>query len=745
MIGQTISHYRILDKLGEGGMGVVYKAEDLRLKRTVALKFLVPQAVGDEDEKARLVNEAQAAASLDHPNICTVFEIDDVDGQTFIAMAYVEGHTVKERVRGGTLTLNDSLDLAIQVGKALHEAHLKGVIHRDIKSANIMVTEKGQAKIMDFGLAQLSGQTKITKTGTTVGTPAYMSPEQARGDTIDPRADIWSLAVVLFEMVTGKLPFKRGSELAVLYAILNEHPPLLSSLSTGIPASLDRIVQKALRKPPTERYYTAAEMAADLEAVRKEFESGTPTTQSRDASPLLGPAIAVLPFTDMSPEKDQEYFCEGMAEEVINALAQVEGLRVVSRSSSFQFKGKSQDIREVGEKLRVGVVLEGSVRRAGSRLRITTQLVSVADGFQIWSERFDREMKDVFDIQDEISLAIVSALKIKLVGDQPQPLIKRYTDNIEAYHLYLKGRYYWNQRVAGSIRRAMEFFQQALAQDPDYAPAWAGIADCFIVPGYYHAAPPVEVYPKGREAAKRALELDPQVAEAHASLGALAALYEYEWAKSESHFRRSQELNPSYANAPMWNALFALSPVRRLDEALQQARHSRDLDPLSPAPSSSVGIIAYFQRNYDRSIRELVQTLELDGNFGMAFYWLGKVFEMTGRHDRAIENFEKAREALNNNPGVIGALGHCLARAGRDQEARAALEAVQQAANERHVPATAQAFVYLGLDEPDAAFHWLEKACEDYSSTVIWLKTDPVFDPLHSDPRFAGLLRKLRL
>jgi len=745
MIGQTISHYRILSKLGEGGMGVVYKAEDLKLRRLVALKFLTPQAVGDEVEKQRLIHEAQAAAALDHPNICTIYEVDEADGQVFIAMQFVEGHTLKERIRSAPLTIQEALDLGIQVANALQDSHQKGVVHRDIKSANIMVTEKGQAMIMDFGLAQLSGQTKVTKTGTTVGTPAYMAPEQARGEHTDQRADLWSLGVVVFEMVTAKLPFRGKSELAVLYSILNDTPPQMGNFRTGVHPGLEQIVQKALRKSPTERYHTAAEMVADLEAVGTGGEAASRTTESRGAPAAVGPAIAVLPFRDMSLEKDQDYFCEGMAEEVINALAQVEGLRVVSRSSAFQFKGHSYDIREVGEKLRVGVVLEGSVRRAGNRLRITAQLVNVTDGFQTWTERYDREMKDVFDIQDEISTAIVGALKIKLVGGQPPPLIKRYTENLEAYHLYLKGRYHWNQRAAGAMRKAMEYFRQALEEDPNYAPAWAGVADCFIVPGYYQMAAPGDVFPRGKEAALKALELDSNVAEAHTSLGAIAALWECDWPKAETSFKRAQELNPSYANAAMWNALFCLSSTGRLDEALQQARRGRDLDPLSPAPSSAVGIVTYYQRDYERAVRELDKTLELDANFALGHYYLGKVWETTGQYDRAVEAFGKARIALGNSPGVMGNLGHCLARAGKPEEARALLGEIDKMAGERYVPAFARGFVYLGLGETETALDWLEKAADERSTPAIWMKVDPMLDPLRGNERFAAILKKLRL
>jgi TolB-like protein/Tfp pilus assembly protein PilF len=590
-----------------------------------------------EAEKTRFIHEAQAAAALNHPNICTIYEIDEADGQQFIAMEFVDGQSLKEKIAAGPLKIDEAINLAIQIAEGLQAAHEKGITHRDIKPANVMITNKGQAKIMDFGLAKLAEQkTRLTKTGMTVGTVAYMSPEQAQGVDADHRADIWSFGVMLYEMITGQLPFHAEYEQAVVYSILNEDAKPISGLRTEVPMELERIVSKAMAKSPDERYQRVDEMLSMLRSLSKKLEAGQPP-----AAETMQASIAVLPFVDMSPQKDQEYFCDGMAEELINALTKLEGLRVVSRTSAFQFKGKAFDIRKIGEQLNVASVLEGSVRKTGDRLRITAQLINVVDGFHLWSEKYDREMKDVFDIQDEISRAIVDALKIKLVGEAATRLVKRYTENLEAYTLYLKGRYYWNKRTEPGLTKGIEYFEKAITKDPGYALAYAGLADCYNVISHYGAVPPKASVPKAKIAAIKALEIDDALVEAHTSLAFALYNYDFAWLAAEKEFQRAIALNPNYATAHHWYAIY-LATRGRLEEAIAEMQRARELDPLSLIINTEVGWMLYFGRHYNQAIEQYQKTLEMDPSFAVAHWGLGLAYQQKAMPQEAIAEFQKA-------------------------------------------------------------------------------------------------------
>ena len=600
MIGETISHYKITEKLGEGGMGVVYKAEDTRLKRPVALKFLSELSIRDEDDKARFLREAQAAASLDSPNICTTYEIDDAEGQTFISMAYIEGQSLDRKIDSNPLSIEEAQDIATQVAGGLQEAHDKGIIHRDIKSANIMVTDRGRAKITDFGLAKLAGQTRLTKTATILGTISYMSPEQVRGEAIDHRADIWSLGVVLYEMLAGRLPFEGPNEAAVIYSILNEEPQFLTNLRPEIPMALEQAVLRMMQKYPEDRYENMAAVIADIDPMKSDRLELTSVVSKLRASP----SIAVLPFADMSPGKDQEYFCDGLAEELINALTQIEDLRVIARTSAFSFKNQDVDVREIGRKLNVGTILEGSVRKAGNRLRITAQLVNTAGGHHMWSERYDRELDDVFAIQDEITLAIVDKMKVNLLGEERVELAKRPEVSPEPYSLYLKGRWFWNKMTEAGLTKALECFQRASELASCCSLPYVGMADTYCLLPYYSSYPPKEAYPKAREAALKALEADDSIAEAHTSLGLIKSHYDWDWEGAEKEFRRAIEINSGYAPAHLGYAMLLMF-VGRLDEALGEIRHALELDPLSLINNTMMGMIARFARRPDLSMEVL--------------------------------------------------------------------------------------------------------------------------------------------
>jgi len=739
MVGKVISHYRILEKLGEGGMGVVYKAQDTKLDRIVALKFLPKHLLCDEEAKTRFVHEAKTASVLNHPNITTIYEIDEAEDECFISMEYVQGESLKELIKSKQIQKWDMakiMDVGIQITEGLSKAHLKGIVHRDIKSDNIMLTNEGLVKIMDFGLAKLKGLTHSTKPGTTLGTVPYMSPEQAQGKQFDHRSDIFSLGVVFYEMITCQLPFKGNYEQAVIYAILNENPEPLASLRAEVPTELELIVNKALAKGPDSRYQKAGDILIDLRKLRQQLES----INSRKR-----PSIAVLPFTNLSADKEQEFFCDGMAEEIINALTHVEGLRVVARTSAFSFRGKETDIREIGKKLNVETLLEGSVQKAGNRLRITAQLANVADGYHLWSEKYDRDTEDVFAIQDEISLAIVDKLKIQLLGKEKAKLVTRYTDNLEAYNLYLKGRYFWSKRTEQDIKRAIQYFEQAIERDPDYALAYAGMADCHVVLAEYSLLPPKEAFPRAKAAVIKALEIDETLAEAHTSLAFIKTFSDWDWMGAEREFKQAIELNPSYANARQWYGEY-LTMKGQYAEATAEFERAQELDPLSLiiGVASAVNLFCG-TRQYDQVIEKCQKLLEMDPNFGGVLNVLGMAYREKAMYEEAIQAFQKARTFDEGNTWVRAELGHAYALSGNISQAQKVLEELKRLSKRRYVPPDNIALVYLGLGKKDLTFEYLEKAYQDRSVGLSWLKADPVFDSLRSDPRFMALLKRIGL
>jgi serine/threonine-protein kinase len=742
--GAVISHYRIIERIGAGGMAVVYKAEDISLKRLVALKLLSPALTRDDEAKERFVREAQAASAMDHPNICTVHEIDEIpDGQLFISMSYYEGGTLKDKIHGGPLKREDAADIAVQVAQGLAEAHEKGIIHRDIKPANIMMTAKGQVKIMDFGLAKLSEGERLTEIGVPMGTVAYMSPEQAKGEDIDHRTDIWSLGVVLYEMVSGRPPFKGGNAQAIIYSILNVDPLPVTNIRPDIDLRLERIINKALSKAPDSRYQNVGALLADL----KEIGCGPETRvlKADSPSPEAKASIAVLPFVDMSPEQDQEYFCDGMAEELISALTKIEGLQVASRTSAFQFKGKGQGINEIGERLRVRTVLEGSVRKAGERLRITAQLVNVRDGYQLWSEKYDRETQDIFAIQDEISVAIVEKMKINLLTREKAALVKRHTDDLEAYNLYLRGRYFWNKRTEADVSKAIACFSQAIEKDPGYALAQAGLADAYItLPDYAHM-PPAEALMTAKEAALKALEIDETLAEAHASLGFAIHELEWDWVTAEIHLRRALEITPGYATAHHWYALFLLR-MGRFGEAIKEMELAVQLDPLSLVINRNLGAVLYYAREYDRAIGVLRETLEMDPGFSFIHTYLGRAYVQKSMYEEALAEFEAERGVSREWMAEVETRrGTGYAMAGKPDKAREVLDDLLRRSKRVYISPFMLALLCLVLDERDRAFEFLEEAYRSRDTDLSYLKIEPILDTVRSDPRYKTLLKRIGL
>ena len=741
MIGKTISHYKILEKLGEGGLGVVYKAEDIKLKRPVALKFLLPELSRDSDAKERFVNEARAASALDHSNICTIYEIGETeDGQLFIAMAFYEGESLRDKVNKGAVDLEEAVDIATQIAGGLGKAHGKGIVHRDVKPANIMIADGGTVKIIDFGLATLAGQMRLTKTGMTSGTAAYMSPEQARGEHLDHRTDIWSLGVVLYEMVTGQLPFRGDYETALIYSILNDSPKPMSSLRRGVPGELERAANKALAKSPDDRYGSMKELLDDLRMPGSGQKGRARQPRAREGTPRKK-SIAVLPFRSLSDSKEDEYFSDGTTEDIITQLSKIGDLRVISRTSIMRYKNTDKTIPEIGQELGVATILEGSVRRAGERVRIVAQLLDVRTDEHMWAETYDRDMKDVFAIQSEVAEKIASALGARLSRVEKKRIEKKPTESMEAYNYYLKGRFYWNKRRGDDLKTAVDYFQRAIEADPGYALAYAGLASTYGVYPDHTGLPPKEFIPKAEAAAKKALELDASLAEPHAVLGMIKSDYEWDWAGAEIEYKRALELDPGYPTVHHWYSLL-LADRGRVEEAWAEIKKAQELDPLSLIINVVVGIGLYVTRQYDRAVEQFKRTLELDPNFLPAHVNLGRTYLQQGKLSEAIEEFERAAAIDGSFSYVRALLGSAYARAGRKNDAVRIVNDLVQLVGEGHRVSYEIALVYLGLGEKEHVLEWLERAYEERNPNFVELRTTPMWDEFRSAPRFAALMKK---
>ena len=736
--GTTVSHYKIIEKIGSGGMGEVYLAEDIKLDRKVALKFLPPHLCQDEDCRTRFKREAQAAARLNHPNIVTIHEVSEFKGRLFFAMEHVEGQSLKEFSSDRDPSIEQILELGIQICEGLNDAHEKGVTHRDVKPSNILIDLHGRAKIVDFGLASVVGTDHLTKTGSTLGTIGYMSPEQVQGIQTDHRSDLFSLGVVLYELITRRNPFKRESEAATMKAVSDDKPEPLARYKADVPGGLQCLIEKALEKSAETRYQTAADMLGDLKrATRDSYGKESPAARK--------PSVAVLPFANLSADHEQEYFCDGMAEEIINALTHIEGLLVVARMSCFAFKGQHADIREVGRKLNVGTVLEGSVRRAGNRLRITAQLISVSDGYHLWSERYDREMEDVFAVQDEISVAIVEALRGKLLGQEKTAIARRFTENLKAYNLYLKGRYHWNKRTEQGMRKGLEYFQQAAREDPAYVLPYTGIADCYNLLGWYGYVAPKEAFPKAKVAAEKARDMDATLAEVHTSLATVREFHDWNWSAAEKGYRRAIELNPSYLPAHHRYGEF-LCYLGRHEEAIREVECALNLDPLSLVYNAIAVELRYFARQYDQAIEAALRTVEMDPNFFPVHWLVAFAYAQKQMYkDAMTENQRTADLHGEAHPLIITQLGILYSLSGKNDEAREALDELSELSERRFVSPFYTALIHLGLGEKNSALKWLEKAYDEHDHALETLKVEPMLDSLRSHPRFEALLKRMEL
>jgi len=728
--------YEVVGRLGSGGMGVVYQAKDTRLGRHVAIKVLSADTTLDRVAKQRFLHEARAASTLDHLNICTIHEINETpDGQLYLVMAYYEGQTLAQRIERGPVDPQEAVDIVTQVGRGLSEAHRARIVHRDIKPANIFIVKTGVVKILDFGLAKLAGGGVATQTGVIVGTLAYMSPEQVQGLELDHRTDIWSVGVVLYELLAGRRPFRGENLLSISHAILQAQPPMPAAARPDESPAFARVMERALAKRPDDRYQSVEDLLADLSGTFRAEEITSVASGTRPP-----PSIAVLPFADMSQEKDQDYFCEGMAEELINALSVIPGMHVAARTSSFQFKGVGVGLDEIGRRLRVGVVLEGSVRKAGNRLRINAQLIKVSDGYHLWSEQYDRAMGDVFAIQDEIARSVVSQLRIKLLGHATgQAIVKRHTNDLEAYHLFLRGRHC--RFSLYDVRGALAFFEKAVEQDPSYALAHVAIADCFAIFGLYSALPPHIAATKAKTACARARQLDDQLPEAHSVLAQIAFLFDWNWSEAEREFARAIELKPAGIETYCWLGYF-LGTMGRTEKGSALIQRAAEIDPLSAYVSTYAGIVLYIARRFDESIAKCRHALEIQPGYGVALNSLALSCSAASRHGEAVLHAEQLASLSARTPHSLGTLGAVLAAAGRQDDARAILQELDERARAGYVSPLPFSAVFAGLGETDRAFEQLEKAYAERTPMLHSVRF-PNHDRLRTDARWLDLVQRL--
>ena len=775
--GSTFAgRYKILEELGRGGMGVVYKAEDTKLKRTVALKFLPPELTHISEVKERFMREAQAAAALDHPNICTVYEFDEAEQKTFISMAYIEGQSLKKKIESGLLELDEALRIAIQVAEGLQGAHKKGVVHRDIKSSNIMVTEKGQANIMDFGLARMMGGTLLTKEGMTMGTIAYMSPEQARGEVVDHRTDIWSFGVVLYEMFSGQLPFKGDHDQAVVYSILKEKPNPVTDRRSEIPMSIDQVVSKALEKNPDERYQQVEELLDDLKSISAGIVPEEIKARLRKAKLLkrkkailyAGGAgliiimavialslftgrsesidsIAVLPLKNLTGDAGQEYFVDGITDELIGQLAQISGLqRVISRSTVMQYKGVDRPLPEIARELNVDAVVEGTVYQVGENVRIRLQLIDAfPEERNLWAETYNRATTEVLAMYGEIARTIADKTGVHLTTEETARFTNTRQVNPEAYKAYIQGRSHWYKLTSEDLETALQYFESALQIDPNYALAHTGVALVWVGRNQTHEAPLSEAVPLAMAAAENALELDNTLAEAHYALALIKTWSNWDWEGGETAFKRALELNPNFPDAHAYYSHF-LSHMGRIDEALSHIERALELDPLNALFHGMYGMVLLYHRRYDDAIAAANTALAIDPGLSPARSALQDGYIAKGMYDEQLA-IQRARIALD--PERVAAFERGLAEGGYEGAQRGIAD-VLAARYAKYGKWTyggmGIARRYLDAGDNDRAIDWLEKAYEERDPNLPYIGL-PFYGPLRSDPRFQDLLRRIGL
>ena len=745
--GSRLGPYEITAPIGAGGMGEVYRATDTKLRREVAVKVLPDALVADPGRLARFQREAQALASLNHPHVVTIHAVDEVEGVHFLVMELVEGRSLDQLVADGALTLDTFFEIVVPLIDAVAAAHSRGITHRDLKPANVMLANS-KVKVLDFGLAKLADAGSDleeadtqTQQGLVVGTLPYMSPEQIEARRVDTRSDIFSLGIIMYELLTGGRPFQGDSGASLLSAILRDTPALVSDLRPQVPPAVARTIQRCLEKQPDRRYQSADDLLRDLCAAEAEHQSGAVSASQEPAPP--DKTIAVLPFVNMSADPDNEFFSDGISEEIISALAQIPDLHVTARTSSFAFKGKNLDLRQVGDKLDVQTVLEGSVRRAGKRIRITAQLIKVADGYQLWSERYDREMEDVFEIQDEIARTIADRLKVTLKGDGRAPLVKAATDNVEAYELYLRGRHYWHLRSPSTLRVAIQCFERTIELDPDYALAYAGLADCYGILRAYGWISAEDSRPQARAAVSRAMSLAPEPWETNFSQAFYTFYFERAWREAEPQFQKAIAISPRSPLAHVYYGLF-LATARRTDEAVARLTRAQELDPLSPFIHGLATMGYYMVDLFVEAERAGARALELQPDYLLALWLNGVAASAGGRHTAALEALERA-VALSRAPIFVGLLGAALARAGRRDEAiRLLVELEDRSSRGDYVPAFASLAIHTGLGDVPAIRRTLAKVVAEATPPLSVSGTfGQALEEYRTDPEIDRLLLEL--
>jgi len=780
--------YEVIEELGTGGMGKVFRAFDKKMDEEVALKLIKSEIAADKQIVERFRNEIKIARKITHKNVCRMHDLNE-DGQNlYLTMEYVRGEDLKGLIRRTKrLAPETAVFIVRQIADGLTEAHKLGIVHRDLKPQNIMIDKEGNAKIMDFGIARSLHTQGRTGEKAVIGTPEYMSPEQVEGKETDPRSDIYSLGIILYEMVTGRVPFEGHTPFSIGLKHKTEIPKDPKTLNPQVSDDLNRVILRCLEKDKEKRYQDLADVDVELERIdngppaREQAGPGGKTPTSKQVTVSFNPkkmiipalavagliaaviftgvlspkknpptgishpiiSVAVLPFVDLSPKKDYEYLCEGIPETLITALTKIKDLRVPARTSAFSFKGKDGDIGEIGRALSVNTVLRGSVQVIGDRIRVTPRLINVEDGNYLWSESYNRKFEEVFAIQDDIAREIIKALKITLLGEQEAPLVKNYTENLQAYNQYLQGRFFANQRTGESLNQAIAFFNQAVDMDPKYAPAYVGLADCYILLPQYTKSSTREGLTKSRAAVSKALEIDDELADAHATSGLILA-QEWKWGEAEREFQRAIGLNPNYASAYLWYALL-LRRLGRLDEGLVKIQRAVELDPLSPLMNVNLGRHLYVKKEYDLAIQQYHKTLRLNPNFALARMRLGEAYRQKGLLKEATAELQMARKLFGENPLGFGELGNAYALSGDKDKATEELTKLMELSKQGYSLNYDIAFVYLGLGDQEKSLEWLDRAVKENEVNAQYLKVAPGWENLRSDPRFKSLLRIMNL